>query len=500
MSTGASRAWLGVALIGLAFAALLLAAALPSRLGAGQDLVGAAGPAFADERVAGTKAGVAVLSQYVDVVDPLLTARGGARRDAEALVRLLRRRLGVTSAQARKILRREAPHVEALTRALPLESIAVEVPRVTSYLAAKLTMSEEQLAGTLERDFPRISQTLTALPTVADAWYDVPGIEGLTRVSRDKPVRTVPGLRKYLRDDLTPRIVDNRENVQDLAGRGGVRYLAYLLLLVAIAVVVYGLAQARSAVEQPPGKRSWWYVVGAGVLLLALVLLTNLVPRLNGGRELVSELEPVFTPPRVTATANGLDSVHQAVALGDPLMTPAGGASREAPRLYRFVARRTGRTSRDVKRAIEARAPHTVALLDAIPLTQVAGEVPGLVRYLARALRISQDEVRALLRRRAPALAQALLTLPSLTDRWNEIPGAQGMTRFDGVTPVRSVPELDDYLRQDLRPVLVREREHFEKLSGGWLALDAVAPVVIVAGLLLGLYGGVMMQFVAGRD
>ena len=63
----------------------------------------------------------------------------------------------------RKILRREAPHTEALTRALPLGGVAAEIPRLTAYLAATMGLPEEELAATLERDFPRISQSLTAL-------------------------------------------------------------------------------------------------------------------------------------------------------------------------------------------------------------------------------------------------------------------------------------------------------------------------------------------------
>ena len=60
-----------------------------------------------------------------------------------------------------------------------------------------------------------------ALPIVADTWYDVPGIEGLTRVSRDKPVRTVPGLRKYYRDDVVARMTERRDDFQSLVARHG---------------------------------------------------------------------------------------------------------------------------------------------------------------------------------------------------------------------------------------------------------------------------------------
>jgi hypothetical protein len=82
MSTAAARAWLGVALIGFVVVVLVLVLSLIPRLSSGQEVIDSAAPAFTDERVAGTRAGVNLLSQYVDLADPLLTAR--ARRTAKS--------------------------------------------------------------------------------------------------------------------------------------------------------------------------------------------------------------------------------------------------------------------------------------------------------------------------------------------------------------------------------------------------------------------------------
>ena len=262
LSTGASRAWVGVALAGLVIIALVLGLALFPRLGAGQRVIDAATPAFADARIDGTKAGMNTISQYVDVVDPLLTRRGGGLRDAEALIVLMRRKLGVSTEQVRKILRREAPHTEALTRALPLAAIADEVTPLTVYLATILGTTAEEVGALLERDFPRISQSLTALRNTADAWSDVPGIDGLARLSGGKPVRTVPGLRKYYRDDLVPLLERDKQEFRNLAGTGGVGYIPYLLLVLGVAVLAMGLLQARRAKKITPGKLSWSLVVG----------------------------------------------------------------------------------------------------------------------------------------------------------------------------------------------------------------------------------------------
>ena len=499
MSTGASRAWLGVALTGFVVMALVFALSLLPRLTAGQRVIDAAEPAFTDTRVDATRAGVATVSQYVDMADPLLTRRGGASEEVPRLIGYLRRKLGLTTEQVRKILRREAPHTEALTRALPLDGVAAEVPRLTGYLATTMGMAEEEVAAILERDFPRISQSLTALANTSEGWYDVPGIGGLTRLSRDKPVRTVPGLRKYLRDDLVPLTVAHKQDFQNLAGSGGIGYIPFMVLALGAGLLALGVLGVRRARKVAPGKLSWSVVVAIGVFLLLVVVAAQYFPRLNDAQETVTAFAPVFAEERVRGAANGLDTIHQAIAFGDPLMTPLGGASREAPRLYRFVAERTGRETADVRSALRRRAPQTTALLSAIPLTEVAKEVPGLLAYLRKALRMSREQVVTALRRRTPGLARALLATPDVARAWNAIPGTAQMTRFDGVTPVRTMTEFDAYLREDLVPVLVSERDAFATLAGGQPPLGTLAPVLFVTGLFVVLYGGMMMQLVARR-
>jgi hypothetical protein len=201
----------------------------------------------------------------------------------------------------------------------------------------------------------------------------------------------------------------------------------------------------------------------------------------------------------VRAAANGADSLHEAIAFGDPIMTAAGGAAAEVPRLYRFIAQRTGRSTDAVRGALRKRAPHTSALLNALPLTAVADELPDLTRYLRRALRPGRGDLDATLRKRTPALAQVLAALPPATAQWDAIPSTAGMTRFDELTPVRTVAQLDEYLRQDLIRALVNEREDFQTFATKWPPVDTFAPLMLILGLTVMLYGGLMMQFVSRR-
>jgi hypothetical protein len=64
---------------------------------------------------------------------------------------------------------------------------------------------------------------------------------------------------------------------------------------------------------------------------------------------------------------------------------------------------------------------------------------------------------------------------------------------------VRTLPQLDDYLRQDLVPLLVDERADFDTLADTWPPIDTFAPLLLIAGLFVMLYGAVMMKLVVRR-
>ena len=494
LSTRASRAWLGVALVGLVVVVLVVALGLIPRLAAGQDVIDAAKPALTDERVAGDRAGIDYLSKYVDLADPLMTVRGGASGDAETLVGILRRRAKLSSKKIAELLHKEAPHTEALLRALPLSAAAREIPAFTDYLATTLNLPEEDLAAEVEQSFPTLAQTLTALPSVTDGWNDIPGAEGLTRFDGTTPVRTVPALRDAFSSDLVATVERDKDDFQDLASNGGIGYIPWLLLVVGVAVLAYGLLQTRRAASAPPGRRAWAGVVAVGVFILALVVVMGYSSRLDGADRVISDLEPAFDAQRVEGYRAGLDMVHQAVLFGDPIVTARGGAGAEAPRLIAFVSGKTNVSRDKVRAALRRRAPRIAALLQAVPLSKVAAEVPHLLRVLAKRLKISSDDVLAILRERTPRLAQSILAVRPVALGWNAIPGTAQLTSFDGTTPVRTMPALDQYFSTDVIPVLETQRQSFRDLAGPWPPVNALPPLLLVVGALVTLYGLLMMR------
>ncbi len=494
LSTRASRAWMGVALVGLVVVVIVLALQLVPRLGSGQELIDAAEPALTDERVAGDRAGIDFISKYVDLADPLMTARGGGSREVAPLVRLIARRTDLSAREVAAALRREAPHTEALLRALPLSGVAREIPAFTGYLATTLNLSEEAIAAELEESFPKLAQTLTALSAVSSGWNDVPGLSAMTRFDGTTAVKTVPQLRDYFSQDLVATVQDGKEDFQDVAGSGGVGYIPFLLLVVGAALLAFGLYQARRGARRVPGRLGWTIVSAVAIVILAIVGAAQYVPRLNAADRLLGTFEPAFEQSRVEGDRAGVDMVHQTVLFGDPIATKRGGASDEVPELAAFVARRTNVSRRQVLASLRQRAPRTAAVLQAIPLSSVAAEIPHLLTFLQRRMKLSRAELLALLEERTPKLAQAILAVRPVAIRWNSIPGTEALTRFDG-QDVRTMPELDQYFGQDVIPVLENQRENFYDLADPWPPLNVLPWVLIAVGSLLLLYSLLMRRF-----
>ena len=491
---GAARAWLAVALVGAVVVALVLALQLIPRLGGGQDVLDDARPAFTDERVAGDRAGITIVSQIVDLADPIATDEGTAAEEVPKLVRLVAGETGLSQAQVLAALEREAPRTTALLRAIPLSDVTAELPALLGVLAGALGTSEQEVLATLQARFPRLAQSVDALPDVTQGWNAIPGIEPLTRFDGE-PVRTVPQMRDYFSADLIPVLERQRANFQDLDSRGGVGFIPFLLLALGALVVFFGAVMAWSTrsgrFSRDEGVAMWSVVAGAGVLVIALVLAMQLYPRLDSGDELLDDAAPAFTDERVAGARAGVDMVSRIVDLADPIATREGGAAEEVPELVTLVSERSGLSARQVVAALRREAPHATALLQAIPLSEVSAEIPPLAGFLSTALDIDGAQLVATLESDLPGLGQAIASVRPVTFRWNDVPGTDELTRFDGAD-VTTVPEVRDYFSADVVPVLERQRDHFQKLEATWPPVNVFPPLLAVVGLLVALLGIVM--------
>jgi len=487
MSNAAAKAWLAVVGIGLVVVLAVIVLSLIPRLGGGQDVIDGASPAMSEDQIAGERAGLDFISDYVELADPLMTARGGAAAEVPKLLALVAGRSGLSPRQVRAALRREAPHTEALLRALPLSAITREAPGLQSFLTQTLNLSSVQVEEALSESFPKLSETLAAIVPLGNAWNEIP--RPFERFD-GSPVRTVPELRDYLRDDLVAEVARHGEDFREAESKGGIGYIPWLLLIVGIAVLAFGLRQAILAKSSGPrSRRAWTVVVAVGIVLLGLIVVLSYFPRMSAADRVVDGLEPAFTQDRVEGVREGIELVHEAIRFGDPIVTATGGGAAEVPRLLKFISDRTGLSKGEILDRLRRRAPRTTAVLEVLPLKGVGDEVPHLLAYLAKRMRMSGNRLLLTLRKGAPGITQALENATAVTTSWNAIPGTADLKRFDGDSAVRTMPELDDYLRSDVIPVLSDQRDNFDRLTHTWPPLPYLPPLLLVIGALTLLYG-----------
>jgi hypothetical protein len=235
-----------------------------------------------------------------------------------------------------------------------------------------------------------------------------------------------------------------------------------------------GKSGSRSAVLQ------WVVVLVVGVLVVAVVLGLDLIPRLNAGQKVLDAANPAFAGPRLAGDRAGIDLISKNVDAADPIMTPQGGAAAEVPKLIAFVAKQTGLSQPAVLAALQKSFPHTTALLQTIPLSSVSAELPDLFAFLEQTLHVTQPQLIAALKTNFPALTQAISNLPAVTTGWNAVPNLGGATRFDG-TPITTVPDVRTYFSSDLIPVLETQQANYRSIDGtaSW---TWIAPLLLIVG------------------
>ena len=486
--------WVVVLVVGVLVVTVVLGLQLIPRLNDGQKVLDAAKPAFASERLTGARAGINIISKDVDMADPIVNSQGGAAAEVPKLIAFVSQKTGLSQAAVLAALQKNFPHTLALLQTIPLSSVTTELPGLLAFLEKALHASQAQLLAALQANFPRLAQAITNLPAVTGGWDNIQSIGGLTRFD-GAPVQTVPQFRTYVSADLIPVLETQQGNFDSLDGTSSVNWIAPLLLIVGLVVILFAAVMIALNLRGPVSRgramagASVVLVVGLGVVALVLVL--SLVPRVGNGQKLLDALRPANVAARVHGDRAGINMVSAIVNTEDPIMTPQGGAAAEVPKLVAFVSQKTGLSQAAVLAALQKNFPHTLALLQTIPLSSVTTELPGLLAFLEKALHASQAQLLAALQANFPRLAQAITNLPAVTSGWDNIPSIDGATRFDG-TPIKTVPDVRTYFGSDVIPVLETQAGNYEKLVS-ISTINFIGPLVLIVGIIVIIYGLLML-------
>jgi hypothetical protein len=487
-----------VLVVGVLVLTVVLGLSLIPRLSDGQKVLDSSRPVFQPSRLAGDAAGINLISKDVDTADPLITANSGAAAEVPKLVAFVSKQTGLSQAQVVAALAKNFPHTLALLQTLPLSSVTAELPGLEAFLEKALKVTPAQLTAALSTNFPAITQAISNLPTVTNGWEHIPGIDGMTRFN-GTPVTSVPDLRTYFKDDLIPAAATNRDNFRSLDSKTTVNWIAPLLLIVSIIVILFGLLmilRSRRGVSTGEARAYGIVVAVVGVAIVALVLVINLTPRVSNGQKLLDNLKPAFAANRVKGDRTGVNMVSAIVATEDPIMNAKGGAAAEVPKLVAFVSKQTGLSQAQVVAALAKNFPHTLALLQAIPLSSVTAELPGLETFLEGALKVTPAQLGAALSTNFPAITQAISNLPAVTNGWDNIPGIGNATTHQGA-PIRSVPDISNYFSKDVIPVLESQRQDYDKLTST-SKINFLGPLVLAVGIVVILYGLLMIWLAGG--
>jgi hypothetical protein len=480
--------WVIVLGVGALVVTVVLALNLVPRLSHGQKVLNGAKPAFTSQRLQADVAGINMISANVDMADPIATPSGGGASEVTALVDYAAKVAHATPAQALALIKEKFPHTAALLSAVPLSSVSAELPRLLKFLETTLKVTPEQLVAALQAEFPAITQAITNLPTVTEGWDNIQNIGGLTRFD-GTPVKTVPQLRTYFKDDLIPAVAAQQSNFQSLDGTSSLTWIAPLLLIVGIIVMLFAavmIVRNRRGVSRTEAIATASVVPVVGVVVVALVLALSLIPRVSNGQKLLDGLAPAFSKQRVAGDRAGVTMVSAIVNAEDPIMTPKGGAAAEVPKLVGFLSAKTGLSQAQVLALLQKEFPHVTALLQASPLTAVSTELKGVVELLGPGVVTA-----------VPRLAQTVVNAPKVTSGWNQVPGLGGATRFDG-KPIVTMEDVQDYFSADVVPVLENQRLNYDKLVTT-SKINFIGTLVLIVGLIVIAFG-LLMVGIAWRE
>ena len=253
VSRGLATAGASVVLVvGVGVVVLVLGMSLIPRVSNGQNLLAALRPANDAGRVHGDRAGIDMVSAIVDMEDPIMTSQGGAAAEVPKLIAFVSQKTGLSQAEVVAALQKNFPHTTALLQTIPLSSVTAELPALFAFLQKTLGVSQTELLAAMQANFPQLTQSIANLPTVTSGWDNVPKIDGATRFD-GTPVKTVPDVRTYFSSDLIPVLETQRGNYDNLVSISKIDFIGYLVLIIGLIVIVYGVLMLFLARRLGPG-------------------------------------------------------------------------------------------------------------------------------------------------------------------------------------------------------------------------------------------------------
>jgi hypothetical protein len=482
-------AWAGVTVLGVIVVILVVSWQLFPRLTAAQSMVDDLNPAFTVDRVKGDRGGIEMVSAATNTGDAMMYADGAAA-EVPALIEFIASQTGRSVADTQVMLATDYPYINGFLTSLPLTEVSAELPKLVHYLSTVLLITPDQVDQLLQTDYPKIWQVYVNLPKLTAGWDNIPGTEKLTRFN-GRPVRTMPQMRDYLSQEVVGPVERQQADFRPLGVRGGVGFLAPLLLALGIIVIGFGttmVVATRKGVPGNPLRFAWAVVPVVGVAVIGLVLGLNLYPRLIGGQALLDETRPVFALDRIQGDRAGIEFISIFVDALGPAVLPDGGVTEEYPRLLDYVAKKVGVPTRDVRDLVHLDFPHTAKLLDGVPFSASIADATKLIDYLAATTKTTPNQMRATLQTRFPKVSQVVANLKIVTDGWTQVPGTEELTRFNG-SPARSVPLIRDYFRNDIIPGLERQQHNYVIIDTNFPPLTVFAPLLTAVGIVVIGYG-----------
>ena len=239
---------------------------------------------------------------------------------------------------------------------------------------------------------------------------------------------------------------------------------------------------------------AWFVVIVAGLVVLAIVSGLDLFTRLDAGQRVLDGARPAFTEERVEGHRSAITMIESVADMVDPIVDAQGGAAGEVGPLVGLVAAATGLPEAEVLAAIEANFPHTYHLLLTLPLDQVSAEIPALLTFVADNSELADaNEVLGAIAENTPNIAQAVTNLLVVTDNWRDVDGTVGVTRFDGVTSVDSVPEISDFFAVDVVTAVDAVAPDVRALDEPWPKVGWISMILTIIGIVVVAFGLLML-------